>query len=125
MNKQDFLKQIKEPLKLRGFNKRNNYWYKKHNDIMICVNLQGSQWNRDDYYIELGLSYCDADASPPTVLQWLCRHRCQGIQGEKNIEPEVLFGELDNLLKTVSTAPKLSSFLEHCNAKKVANQFWF
>ena len=54
MVKQEFLAAIREPLKAEGYRKKGFYWYKTVNDLVFCLNLQGSQWDKDDYYFQVG-----------------------------------------------------------------------
>lgn len=54
MIKQEFIEEIRAPLKKYGFQKKGAYWFKKCNDIIFCINVQGSQWNKDNYYFAIG-----------------------------------------------------------------------
>lgn len=54
MIKQEFIEEIRAPLKKYGFQKKRAYWFKKCNDIIFCINMQGSQWNKDNYYFAIG-----------------------------------------------------------------------
>ena len=49
MTKNEFIEAIRSPLKKEGFRKVGQYWYKRNNDIIYCINVQGSQWDRNDY----------------------------------------------------------------------------
>lgn len=88
MVKQEFLAAIREPLKAEGYRKKGFYWYKTVNDLVFCLNLQGSQWDKDDYYFQVGAALHKDSSAFPTILHWLFRHRCTGKNGELNITPQ-------------------------------------
>ena len=85
MVKQEFLAAIREPLKAEGYRKKGFYWYKTVNDLVFCLNLQGSQWDKDDYYFQVGVALHKDSSAFPTILHWLFRHRCTGKNGELNM----------------------------------------
>lgn len=125
MNKQEFISSIKAPLKTLGYRKNANYWYKECKDCIFCVNVQGSQWDVDDYYVEIGLAYPDPCRKYPTILQWYCRHRCKGEGGEVNILPSEFISCLADLQNSILSAEQIPAFLYKRNAIKVVNQFMF
>lgn len=53
--KKDLIYQVKQLLKDNGYKKRNLTWVKYNDDIGIVVNIQGSQYDVDSYYVNLGV----------------------------------------------------------------------
>lgn len=93
MNKEDFIQEIRSPLKALGFRKNGQYWYKTYNDLLLCINVQGSQWDKNDYYVEIGAALANSGRKFPTLLYWEFCHRCvdhgQKINFDVNISPAV------------------------------------
>lgn len=124
MKKVDFIAEIKPVLKKYGFRKKGNYWYRDDETALVCVCVQGSQWNRDDYYVEIGISdYTTVVA--PTITQWYCRHRCCGRNGEINITPQELLNSIIDLDSAIKEIGDVDIYLISKNAVKVVNQYWF
>ena len=38
-----------------GFKKKNKRWTKDIGEFTICFYIEGSQWNKEDYYIRPGI----------------------------------------------------------------------
>lgn len=56
ITKSELVSEIKPLLKNMGYKKRNTTWLKKSDDnIIIVVNIQGSQYDKEDHYINLGV----------------------------------------------------------------------
>lgn len=125
MDKTTFISEIKSSLKSLGFRKNKNYWYKEHAGYLLCINLQNSQWNEDVYYVNFGIAFIDASIKNPTLLQWFCRHRCQGNKGEKNITADELLGFLSDVQKEYPGVAEISNYIVNKGAQRVANQYWF
>lgn len=125
MVKQEFLAAIREPLKAEGYRKKGFYWYKTVNDLVFCLNLQGSQWDKDDYYFQVGAALHKDSSAFPTILHWLFRHRCTGKNGELNITPQEALTCVLTAFRDLESSAGLSDFLQAHNATKVAGQYWF
>lgn len=125
MVKQAFLAAIREPLKAEGYRKKGFYWYKTVNDLVFCLNLQGSQWDKDDYYFQVGAALHKESSAFPTILHWLLRHRCTGKNGELNITPQEALTCVLTTFRDLECSAGLSDFLQAHNAAKVAGQYWF
>lgn len=126
MSKKTFMFAIKAPLREFGYAKYGNYWYKTCGDILRCIYVQGSQWDKDNYYVELGVSKADSSNLKPTVLHWIFRHRCIGKSGnEINILPQELFQCMDDTFSDVTSVAQIPQYLAKRNAVKVVNQYWF
>lgn len=58
IDKETLISQITPQLKTMGYKKRNNTWAKQSEpemNIFIVINIQGSQYDKKDYYINLGV----------------------------------------------------------------------
>lgn len=58
IDKETLISQITPQLKTMGYKKRNNTWAKQSDpemNIFIVINIQGSQYDKKDYYINLGV----------------------------------------------------------------------
>ena len=125
MKKTEFIDQIGLCLKEQGFKNKGSYWHKAVDKHLCCVYVQGSQWDKEDYYVEIGFSDPIENGKCPTLLHWTCSHRCMGKNGDKNILPEDLLAEMGRIFDKVRTSEELVSFLEESKAVKVAGQLWF
>lgn len=125
MNKLEFINAVKPVLKQDNYIKKGSYWYKHKEQIILCVNVQGSQWDVNDYYVEIGIAFCGDNCSQcPTLLNWEIRHRCTGNLGERNIEPNELFREIKDH-HNICKLSDIPQYLSLRNACRVVNQFWF
>ena len=125
MNKQEFISTVDSELKVLGYKRNRNYWYKENLNYLICLNIQGSQWDKNDYYVEIGLSSLGEKRKFLPILDWDIRHRCTGTKGELNISPEDLMTELQNLCSQLNNVNSLTEFIEKSNAVRIANQYLF
>lgn len=123
MNKDSFIMEIRPKLKARGFRKNGNYWYKDMQDYICCIQVEGSSWSKDHYYVNIGFALSDDSKKNPTLLHWYCRHRCK--HGNERVSPEELLLCVEDIFGSVSSAAQIPEFLQKCNAQKVASQFWF
>lgn len=58
IDKETLISQITPQLKTMGYKKRNNTWAKQSDpemNIFIVINIQGSQYDKKDFYINLGV----------------------------------------------------------------------
>ena len=126
MNKQEFLTAIRPVLKEMHFRKHSNYWYKNLETVMICINVQGSQWSKDTYYVEIGATELPVEKRTPVVWEWTCRHRCRGTDNEK-IGPslDTVIHSLLQFQSELSKAGSIAAFLSERDATKGGKQFFF
>lgn len=125
MDKLTFISQIKPILKQKNYRKNGNYWYKTVNDYICCINVQGSQWDKDDYYVQIGFSISADKHANPSIMQWYCSHRCKGASGEVNILPQELLAVMEDVFNQVTSASQIPTFLKNRNATRVGALFWF
>lgn len=53
--KQDLIQNLTLPLKEKGYKKVRQTWYKENSDLVILLSLQSSTYDRETYYIHLGI----------------------------------------------------------------------
>lgn len=57
--KDELLVAAKDFFKVRGYLKERNRWTKKTNGFILCFYIQGSQWDKNDYYVRPGVFITD------------------------------------------------------------------
>ena len=63
--------------------------------------MQGSQWDRNDYYFEIGVAEHKENCTTPTLLHWLSCHRCEGNSGERNVLPSEAMKCVSNTFRDI------------------------
>lgn len=58
MTKEELVSGAKQYMKNNGYKKRNTTWVKKCGDISVVVNIQSSQFDKEIFYINLGVYIC-------------------------------------------------------------------
>ncbi len=81
--KDDFLLKVATILKQRKYKRRKNYWYLAKNNLIFCIYVQGSQWNKNNYYVNIGVKEDCLALSYPTELHWTWWHRCTNTNGQE------------------------------------------
>lgn len=112
MNREEFITALKPVLKERGYKKKRHYWYLANNDLMYCIAVLGSQWSKDNYYVEIGISIPNDVGQTPTLVNWHIRKRCADTNGEKiNISVHGLIEEM-NLFSQIKDLHSLEAYLK-------------
>ncbi len=123
INKKQIILEAKEKLKQLGFRKNKNYWYRYDNEWICCFCIQGSQWDRENYYINIGMAKRCESGYFPTELNWLWRHRCRVDNEELNIPLVAALEQLEEYYKNFCIDKDMNRFLKENNAKWVV-QLW-
>ncbi|MGO4890645.1 DUF4304 domain-containing protein [Anaerobacillus sp. MEB173] len=55
ITKEQLIDCLKPVFKLHGFKKERTTWRKTTEDIIFVLNIQGSQWSKEDYYINVAI----------------------------------------------------------------------
>jgi hypothetical protein len=55
LSKEQLIECFKPVFKQHGFKKMRTYWRKSTDDLVFVLNIQGSQWSKEDYYINVGI----------------------------------------------------------------------
>lgn len=74
MFKVDMIVSLKSILKEQGFKKIRNYWYKVQNEMTFYLNIQGSAYSSDDFYVNFGIVLSSFKEKIPPIYEWdVCR----------------------------------------------------
>jgi Domain of unknown function (DUF4304) len=65
---------LKPVLKKQGFKKTKTTWRKTTDDLIYVINIQGSQWNEEDYYINVAM-YIRAIGEEENPPEYRCHIR--------------------------------------------------
>lgn len=85
MIKSDAIKSLKTSMKENGYKTQGNYWYKESFDVIHFAAIQGSQWDTNDFYVNIGImkkSHVTKKCHPD--YEWDIWFRFQ----EKDMQPE-------------------------------------
>jgi hypothetical protein len=55
LSKEQLIDCFKPVFKQCGFKKMRTSWRKSTDDLILVLNIQGSQWDKEDYYINVGV----------------------------------------------------------------------
>ena len=67
-----------EEWKKRGFKKKGNLWYKDCGEITLMFHAQHSNFDRDNYYINLGVAVTPSlKGKPPKLTDWFLTFRVE------------------------------------------------
>ena len=121
--KTEMISNLTIALKEKGFRKKRAYWYKGLEEYLVCVNVQGSQWDSNNYYINIGMAK-KQDEKEPTLLEWIWRHRCKGTEGELNISLDEVILCIEKYVSDFQLDNDISAFLKRNNATIVGQQYW-
>jgi hypothetical protein len=72
---------LKPVLKQQGFKKNKTTWRKTTDDLVYVLNIQGSQWSKEDYYINVAI-YIKALGTEINPTEYRCHIRSR-IDNEK------------------------------------------
>jgi hypothetical protein len=110
MDRNEFSKKLGTYLKTNGFKKKGNYWFKLSLGSVFCVNLQSSQWDKTDYYVNIGFT---EEVSRLTIGHWFAQHRCQGEDGNSlNISFECFLSDYNKITQSILSYESVLTFLE-------------
>ncbi len=91
IKKEELIDQLEQVLKQHGFKKSKTTWRKSTDDITIVLNVQGSQWNKNDYFINIAV-YIKALGTEQNPTENVChvRGRVEQNQAFESLVKEVL-----------------------------------
>ena len=98
MVKADMITSLKLVLKEKKYKKIRNYWYKVQNGMTFYLNIQGSAYSSDDFYVNLGCMLSLFNGKIPPIYEWdICRRVF--VDGKQtNLELEEVMGLADRIL---------------------------
>lgn len=123
MIKEEFIDAVKTPLKQRGFRKVRSYWYKTQGEWIICFNVQGSQWDTNNYYVNLGAIPVSANDPTPPNYRWTILMRCRNPK-QTCPDPEDTLADLDRVFGKLETEAQLPAFLQQHPTTTVGKQYF-
>lgn len=62
--KEELIMQLTPALKEKGYKKNRQTWNKAKDRLVIVFNIQNSQWDKADYYLNLGISINALSGNP-------------------------------------------------------------
>ena len=116
MIKSEMLSSLKIVLKEKGFKKIRNYWYKFQNGMTFYLNIQGSNYCSNDYYVNLGITFSLFEGNIPPIYEWNIRRRIFVDGKEININIQDVLLILDAFLALFPNVTVASTFVQ--NQKK-------
>ena len=123
VNKNDFLLAVHEYLKAFGYRKNKSYWFLSNGELVYCVYVQSSQWDANDYYVEVGIAIEEIVGPKPSVTRWHVRKRCEDeSQNDRNISLSVLKQAID-FFSDIHTVNDLTLYLERTPHTLVGLQY--
>lgn len=125
MTKNEFTSTIAVELKREGFLKKGTYWYREKKDYLECFWIQGSQWEKDDYYVEIGFADKLPNRRYPSYLHWFAAHRCKRNNCEINLALHDVLSECSMFFKNFSTKTDVLRFVNTFSPVNIAGQYRF
>lgn len=121
LSKEELVERLKLVLKEHGFKKTKWTWRKSTDGLALVLNVQGSQWSNDDYYINLGV-YIQELGPKESPSENIChiQARIEEDQEFDSLVADVLswferHGDLANLrdLKSQNSLPAMTMMAAH------------
>lgn len=109
--KTDMVEALKPYLKDMGFKKIRNYWYLVQEDMTFYLNLQGSCYSAEDYYVNLGVVSAPFQKQIPPIYEWDVNRRCFADEQQINIGLDDILTALVFFLDLFPTKAALSFFV--------------
>ncbi len=106
LSKEQLIECFKPVFKQCGFKKMRTNWRKTTDDLIFVLNIQGSQWSKEDYYINVGV-YIKALGEDQNPAEYKCHIRSRF--DERNKSCNLLCNEILEWFETYGTIQKLKS----------------
>ena len=119
MDKTAFISEITPVLRGMNYRKNRNYWYRFRDGYTECINVEGSQWDKNNYFIEIGFALPDPQKKFPTLLEWYARHMVIGKGGQYNILPEELYREMEEIFGAATSVGDFPEIFAKYHGKRV------
>lgn len=109
-DKEKLIELSKNHFKPKEYKKKGNSWFKYSADLISCFNIQTSQWDNKDYYVNVGIVIIGIDDNPETAPgKWHFQQRIDDTTG-KSIE--AMLSEVDLWLEKHSDIDYLSKIIK-------------
>lgn len=113
MLKSEMITSLKPILKEKNFKKIRNYWYKMQNGITFYLNIQGSAYDTNDFYVNLGIVFSLSPGKVPPTYDWDIFRRAFVDNKELNLELEDILLILDSFFKLFPTIEDAQTFVQN------------
>lgn len=124
-DKRSFIDNIKPLLKARGYKKKGQYWFAEGEKYYYCINVQGSQWDTNNYYCNIGMAEKISGKTTYYYLEWLWCHRCEDMhKNDLNLKPEDLLKEINRYFADFLTDQDMECFLDRRKGIKLKTGRW-
>lgn len=117
MFKSDIIESLKPILKEKGFKKIRNYWYKTYNDMTFYLNIQGSCYDSNDYYVNIGIVLSSIQEKIPPIYEWDVCRRIFVDEKQLNISIDDILLILDYFINLFPTKNSVISFINNQKTK--------
>lgn len=84
MTKLEAIEMAKIELKKRGYKKIRNHWILTNEYYYISFNIQGSQWNKDDYYVNFLIDNVNKYVGKPLIFTTINHRFFSKVLNENN-----------------------------------------
>ena len=122
MIKKEFILGLTKRLLAYKYIRKGNYWYCIENDIIRCINIQVSQWDQNDYFVEIGIAN-NNNNQMPKLLQWIFRYHCIGVNGQMCPSVDEVIVMIEQVLSPLHCMNDVLQQLNELETVKVGNQF--
>lgn len=83
LSKEQLIECFKPVFKQCGFKKMRTSWRKSTDELTFVLNIQGSQWDKEDYYINVGV-YINALGTEQNPPEYSCHIRSRIDERDKS-----------------------------------------
>jgi putative IMPACT (imprinted ancient) family translation regulator len=116
MLKSEIIPALKVALKEKGFKKVRNYWYKSQHEMTFYLNVQGSAYCSEDFYVNLGIVFSPFQGKIPQTYEWDIRRRVFVDNKEINLDIQDVLSIFCTFLNLFPTLTEAKAFAK--NQKK-------
>lgn len=117
MLKTEMITSLKPILKEKNFKKIRNYWYKVQNGMTFYLNIQGSAYDTNNFYVNLGIVFSLPPGKVPPTYDWDIFRRVFVDNKELNLNLEDVLLILDAFFKLFPTIEDAQTFVRNQKIK--------
>lgn len=117
MLKTEIIASLKPILREKKFKKIRNYWYKEQNEMTFYLNIQGSAYSPDDFYVNLGVVFSRYDGKVPPTYDWDIFRRVFVDEKQINLNLEDVLSISDTFFKLFPTIEAVQIFAQNQKTK--------
>ena len=117
MLKTEIIASLKPILREKKFKKIRNYWYKEQHEMTFYLNIQGSAYSPDDFYVNLGVVFSRNDGKVPPTYDWDIFRRVFVDEKQINLNLEDVLLISDTFFKLFPTIEAAQIFAQNQKIK--------